>query len=163
MPRASFYFNVRNREQALCQLLGKGLQQGLSMAVVTDSPAASQVLDRFLWEFPPTGFLPHCAADHPLATETPILLDHRSEKLQARDVLFSWQSHAPLIHARFGRIIELVAQDDPAGREAARNRVASYRAAGFDVDFTDMDKPGADKPGVTPSGIDQSGIDNSGG
>jgi len=140
MSRATFYFNVSNREQALCQLVGKALQRGLSIAIATDSPAATQVLDRLLWEVPPTGFLPHCTGDHALAAQTPILLDHRLELLPARDVLFSWQSNAPLAKERFARIVEIVARGDDAGREAARARVASYKAAGFEVEFTDMAK-----------------------
>lgn len=138
MPRASFYFNVSNRHEALCQLAGKALRQGLRMGIATDSPAASQVLDRLLWEIPPTGFLPHVGADHPLAEQTPILLDHRTELIPARDVLFSWRQQATLLGDRFGRVIEIVERGDEEGKLAARMRVASYKAAGFEVDFTDM-------------------------
>lgn len=138
MTRASFYFNVNNRQEALCQLVGKALRQGLKLGIATDSPAATQVLDRLLWEIPLTGFLPHCSADHPLATQTPILLDHRIDLLPPCDVVFSWRNQATLAGERFARVVEIVERGDEEGKAAARARVASYKAAGCTVDFTDM-------------------------
>ncbi|MBV8659272.1 MAG: DNA polymerase III subunit chi [Burkholderiales bacterium] len=135
---ASFYFNVANRDQALCQLAGKALKQQLAVGIVTASEGDSHALDRWLWELPATGFLPHCLADDPLAADTPVLLHHRWDRLSGRDVLFNWsqQDLAAVTDAR--RVIEVVARDDEAGRQAARARVAAYKAAGFVVDFTDM-------------------------
>jgi len=137
-PLVSFYFNVSSRDQALCQLAGKALKQQLAVGIVTASEGESQQLDRWLWEVPATGFLPHCLAGDPLAAETPVLLHHRWDALAGRDVLFNWSHQDLSAVTDTRRIIEVVARDDEAGRVAARSRVAAYKAAGFAVDFTDM-------------------------
>jgi DNA polymerase-3 subunit chi len=139
--KASFYFNVANREQALCQLVGKAWKRRLAVGVATDSVATSQSLDRLLWEVPPTGFLPHCLADHPLATDTPVLLGHDLDALLPRDVLFNCTGQDLPAGLNAARLVEIVARDDEAGRQLARQRVRAYQQAGYDVEFTDMAKP----------------------
>ncbi|HEY9100823.1 DNA polymerase III subunit chi [Chitinimonas sp.] len=138
MPQASFYFNVANREQALCQLVGKAVKRKLATGVVTDSETASQMLDRLLWEFPPTGFVPHCLGSHALAAQTPALIDHRLEVLLPRDVVFNWTSHIVRTDMGIERIVEIVPRDDMALRQEARTRLQLYKQAGYEVDFTDM-------------------------
>jgi DNA polymerase-3 subunit chi len=138
--KASFYFNVSNREQALCQLVGKAWKQGLVVGVATDSAATSQTLDRLLWEVPPTGFVPHCLVDSPLAADTPVWLDHRLDTLLPRDVLFNFTGRDLPAELNDTRLVEIVARDDEAGRQLARQRVRAYRQAGYDVEFIDMAK-----------------------
>lgn len=144
-PRVSFYFNVANRDRALSQLAGKAWKQGLSVAIATESEADSHALDRFLWESPSIGFLPHCLAGDEVAGDTPIWLDHRLDALVPRNVLFNlnardWAEDELQALSQVDRVIEVVAQDDEAGRQDARRHVARYRQAGFDVEFTDMAK-----------------------
>lgn len=139
-PVASFYFNVANREQALCQLVGKAVKRKLAIGVITESETASRVIDRLLWEVPPTGFVPHCLAEDACAPQTPVLIDHRLDKLAPRDVLFNWTPRIVPADQGIQRIIEIVAHDDEAGRQAARQRVAHYKQAGYEVEYTDMAK-----------------------
>lgn len=138
--KVSFYFNIANREQALCQLVGKAMRQKLAIGVLTGSEAASQQIDRLLWERPPTGFLPHCLADQPEASQTPTLISHQLDALLPCDVLFNWTDAALPGQPGLQRIIEMVEQGDEAGRLAARQRVAGYKQAGYEVDYTDMAK-----------------------
>ncbi|GLR15215.1 DNA polymerase III subunit chi [Chitinimonas viridis] len=141
-PLASFYFNVSNREQALCQLVGKAVKRKLATGIVTDSETASRVIDRLLWEVPPTGFVPHCLGDDALASQTPALIDHRLELLLPREVVFNWTAHVVPTDRGIARIVEIVPRDDMDLREVARQRLALYKRAGYDVEFTDMDKQG---------------------
>lgn len=140
-PQASFYFNVQSREQALCQLVGKALKQRLAIGIAADSEATAARLDRLLWEVPATGFLPHCHPRDAVAAETPVWLDHRLDTLAGRAVLFNWTGQVVPAALGAGRVIEIVARDDEAGRQAARQRVAQYKDAGYAVDFTDMAQP----------------------
>lgn len=133
----TFYFNVQNREQALCQLAGKALSAGKRMCILTESAAASAALDRLLWEMPPHGFLPHCAADDARAERTPVIVDHRSELLPQRDVLFNWTGQVAAGFSRYDRLIEIVDTDE-ALRAAARERWRAYLALGHKPDSTDM-------------------------
>ncbi|QLG89650.1 DNA polymerase III subunit chi [Chitinibacter bivalviorum] len=137
MTEISFYFNVRSRELALCQLVGKALAQGKSVCILTGSEASTQALDRLLWETPATGFLPHCLADAIQATQTPIILDHRVELLRPRDVLFNWTDHVAPRFSEFARLIEIVDSDDEL-RLAARQRWAAYKQLGHTPTATDM-------------------------
>ncbi|TJZ79030.1 DNA polymerase III subunit chi [Chitiniphilus eburneus] len=133
----TFYFNVKHREQALCQLVGKALAQRLSVNVLAASERDAHGLDRLLWEVPQTGFLPHCAADDPLVAVTPIVVDHRAALLPQRPTLFNWTDGVPEGHARYERIVEIVDRSDEA-REQARLRWRGYVAAGITPKAVDM-------------------------
>lgn len=135
--RISFYFNVRNREQALCQLVGKALAAGQMVNILTESAASSAVLDRLLWEMPQHGFMPHCSPENPNAARTPILIDHRPELLPARPLLFNWTEQVASGFERYERVIEIV-DTDPDMRARARERWRAYQALGQTPDATDM-------------------------
>jgi DNA polymerase-3 subunit chi len=137
MPEITFYFNVQRRETALCQLVGKALQQQHTINILTDSDAASDSLDRLLWEIPSIGFLPHCAADHPLAAETPICIDHRTALFKPRDILFNWSKQLPPQLNGYQRVIEIVDKTDTL-RTEARQRFRAYQAQGYTVKTIDM-------------------------
>jgi DNA polymerase-3 subunit chi len=138
MPEITFYFNVQGREAALCQLLGKALQHKKTINILTDSESASTSLDRLLWEIPSTGFLPHCAADYALATETAICLDHRADLFTARDILFNWGTQIAT-QRDCQRIIEIVDRSEEQ-RTQARQRFRAYQAQGYTVHSIDMSK-----------------------
>lgn len=133
----TFYFNVSNREHALCQLVGKALAAGKTVSILTESSAASSALDRLLWETPPHGFMPHCLADDPRAAQTPIIIDHRTDLLPTRDVLFNWTAQTATGFARYDRLIEIV-DTDPELRAMARERWRAYQALGHEPSATDM-------------------------
>ncbi|UXY15146.1 DNA polymerase III subunit chi [Chitiniphilus purpureus] len=134
----TFYFNVKHRGHALCQLVGKALAQRLTINVLTASDADSRELDRLLWEIPQIGFLPHCAADDPLAPVTPIVIDHRPALLSDRAALFNWTEAAiPAELDGHQRVLEIVERDD-AARDQARERWRSYQARGVTPQAVDM-------------------------
>lgn len=137
MAQVTFYFNVRNREQALCQLVGKAMAQQLAISVLAASESAAYALDRLLWELPQTGFLPHCAADHPDAARTPVIVDYRVELMPARDALFNWTDGVPGGLDRYARVIEIVDQTDEA-RSAARTRWRAYQTHGITPEGIDL-------------------------
>lgn len=137
MTEISFYFNVNDRESALCQLVGKALMQGRRMVILTGSDAATRAIDRLLWEIPPAGFLPHCQADASFAAETPIIVDHRVEIITPRDILFNWTDRIAPRFTEYERLIEIVDTDEEL-KTAARARWAAYKAQGYTPSATDM-------------------------
>ncbi|STR45632.1 DNA polymerase III subunit chi [Iodobacter fluviatilis] len=142
MTEISFYFNVPNREHALCQLVSKALAKRLSINILADSQAAAVALDGLLWEVPQTGFLPHCAADDANVADTPIVLDYRPELLPARQLLFNWTNGLPAGFERYQRVVEVVPIDEEA-RNLARGRWKAYVAQGFKpTSFDMMDRAG---------------------
>ena len=137
MPEITFYFNVQQREIALCQLVSKALQHKNTMNILTDSESDSRSLDGLLWEIPSIGFLPHCRADHPLAMETPICIDARDELLHPRDILFNWRTCLPPTLENHTRIIEIIDTSETLKLDA-RQRFRAYQAQGITVRSVDM-------------------------
>ncbi|WP_051279672.1 DNA polymerase III subunit chi [Chitinilyticum aquatile] len=136
----SFYFNVRSRETALCQLVGKALAQNLRISVLAASQHDAHELDRLLWSVPQTGFLPHCAADDPRAADTPVIVDHRAALLPANPVVFNWSGAAITPPAGCERLIEIVDRDDDE-RIRARARWMDYKSAGLTPRAIDLQEP----------------------
>lgn len=137
MTTVTFYFNVKQREAALCQLVEKALKQKLRIHILTENEAESVKLDRYLWQLPSIGFLPHCAADHPLANDTPILIDHRHTLLTSADILFNWCSGIPQSIEAYQRIIEIVDSNE-GSRDVARQRFRDYQAQNINPQTIDL-------------------------
>ncbi|MBB5191550.1 DNA polymerase-3 subunit chi [Silvimonas terrae] len=137
MAEVTFYFNVKNREQALVQLVGKAVAQQRAVSVLAASEAEVARLDRLLWDTPHTGFVPHCRAADEIAAQTPVILDCRADLLPPRQVLFNWTGEVIAEMAEHDRIIEIVPQDEEQ-RLAARERWRGWQARGFKPVAIDM-------------------------
>ena len=144
LPRVFFYHNVPDRLAAVCALLAKALAQGKSCAVYVPDPNMAQTLDRLLWTQSPTGFVPHCRADAPLAAETPIvLLDRPDAPLPGEPPpgrLLNLDADVPPDFARFTHILEVVDTGEPE-RQRARQRFRAYKTAGCAIQSVDMARP----------------------
>jgi len=137
MAQITFYFNVKNREQALAQLVGKAVAQNLSISVLAASEAEALRLDRVLWDTPHTSFVPHCRANEDIAAQTPVVVDFRPALLTSRNVLFNWTGQVPDGFAEHERIIEIVSQDENE-RLAARERWRTWQGLGMTPVAVDM-------------------------
>ena len=137
MTIVTFYFNVKQREAALCQLVEKALKQQLRIHILTENETDSMKLDRLLWQLPSIGFLPHCAADHALASQTPILIDHRDSLFSSADVLFNWHKEIPSRLDAYQRIIEIVDGNEENKLEA-RQRFRDYQAKNIEPQTINM-------------------------
>lgn len=125
-----FYCNVKNREYALCQLLGKALKQNMWANLFTESQAASKVLDQLLWEIPQTGFIAHCAADDPRASRTPVIIDYRPDLLKPRALLFNWTQRITDKLTQYEKIIEIIGTDQTQQYQA-QERWKAYEIHGY--------------------------------
>ncbi|XZG70199.1 DNA polymerase III subunit chi [Chitinibacteraceae bacterium HSL-7] len=140
--RVRFFYNVSHRERALCQIVGKALARGQTLNVLCADDAARQHVDRLLWEMPHTGFMPHCAADAPHASNTPAIIDHRVDLMTARDLLINWSNDVPpevLRERTLVETVEIVDRDETL-RAQLRDRVRSYRSLGITPEIIDMDQ-----------------------
>jgi len=137
MTRVDFYFNAADKLQVACRLAGKALAQGKRLLVYVPEPDAAQRLDRMLWTWPATGFVPHCAAHDPLAAETPVLIAGDADGLRDAEVLLNLSHDTPPAFERFERLLEVVARDD-GDRQAARGRYRFYRDRGYAIADHDL-------------------------
>lgn len=137
MTTIDFYFNATDRLQVACRLAGKALARSKGVVIYAPLADLAQQIDRLLWAWPATGFVPHCMAHDALADETPVLIASDPGSAPVRDVLLNLGEDCPEFFERFDRLLEIVSQDD-ADRQAARARYAWYRDRGYGIRKHDL-------------------------
>jgi DNA polymerase-3 subunit chi len=137
MTTIDFYTRCANPLEVASRLIAKAWTQHGSVRVLTADEAATVELDRFLWLWPATGFVPHCRLDSPLAEETPIVVDHVLEHRGPAAVLVNLHEAPPPFFARFDRLAEIVGADE-ADAAGARERWKFYKARGYEVRSHDL-------------------------
>jgi DNA polymerase-3 subunit chi len=126
----AFHFNVEERLPYTCRLVRKALAAGTRL-VITGSPETLKQLDRDLWTFSATEFLPHCGADDPgdMVQKSAVLLADALSELPLRDVLINLGHAVPQGFEQFERVIEVVSLD-PDELVPARQRWREYAQSG---------------------------------
>jgi DNA polymerase-3 subunit chi len=137
MTSIDFYFNAADKLQVACRLASKAMAQGKRLLIYAPQADTAQRIDRMLWTWQATGFVPHCAAHDPLASETPVLIASAADAHSVCDVLLNLAPDTPPAFERYERLLELVAQDDE-DRRAARGRYKFYRERGFRIADHDL-------------------------
>ena len=132
MTRIDFYFEAEDKLQVACRLSAKAAQQKLRVLIYTVDEAQAQRIDKMLWTWQATGFLPHCMTRSALAAETPVLITHDPEDTPHDEVLLNLHVELPPAFSRFRRLVEIVGRD-VEDREAARNRFRFYRDRGYEI------------------------------
>ena len=137
MTSIDFYFNAQDRLQVACRLAGKALAQGKQMLVYAPDAETASRIDRMLWTWPATGFVPHCAIHDPLAEETPVLIAAGDETPRRCELLLNLSPECPPHFERFERLLEVVGTDETE-RNQARTRYRYYRERGYSIDNHDL-------------------------
>jgi DNA polymerase-3 subunit chi len=130
MTSIDFYTHVADPLAVAAKLVAKALAKHGHVRVLTPDSATTDALDRLLWVQPATGFLPHCRAASPLASQTPVWIDHALEHQGPAAVLINLHGSPPPFFSRFERLAEIVSVD---GAVAARERFRFYRERGYDL------------------------------
>ena len=138
MTEVAFHFNVPDRSAYACRLLRKAVRQGRRIVVTAPAALLGQ-LDRMLWSFEPTEFLPHVLlrdGETPPERQraTPVWLCEDPVASGLHDVLVNMGTEvaAPKGFESFERLIEIVSTDD-ADRDAARERWKHYASRGYPI------------------------------
>jgi DNA polymerase-3 subunit chi len=139
MTRIDFYFEAEDRLQVACRLSAKAAQQKLRVLIYAPDETQAQRIDKLLWTWQATGFLPHCMTKSPLAAQTPVLITHDPEDTPHDQVLLNLHDEWPPGFSRFQRLVEIVGRDD-ADRAAARGRFRFYRDRGYEIVNHDLSK-----------------------
>jgi len=146
MTSIDFYFNAGNRLAVPCRLAGKAPQKKNRVLIYAPQAQVAQQIDRLLWTAQAVSFLPHCAAQDPLAAQTPVLIatdevPPGSSPAFTCDVLLNLSTECPPFFERHERLLEIVALDDEE-RQAGRARYAFYRDRGYAIRNHDLAKAG---------------------
>jgi len=142
MTKVLFCHGAQDRLQAAAAwLLQAGLDDQPAPAIIVYAPDArvAERFDQLLWTTPATGFIAHCRADSPLATETPVLIASNLEHLPQDGQLLNLSDELPPGFSRFENLVEIISVDD-AARLPARDRVKYYRDRGYDIQYRDLQK-----------------------
>jgi DNA polymerase-3 subunit chi len=137
MTSIDFYFNAEDRLQVACRLAGKALAQNQRMLIYAPQPEAASRIDKLLWTWPAIGFVPHCAAQDPLAADTPVLIAAGEETPSACELLLNLSSDCPPHFERFERLLEVVSADEEE-RKAGRGRYRYYLDRGYKISNHDL-------------------------
>lgn len=135
MTTIDFYFNAQDRLQVACRLAAKALKQDQRLLVYAPEPHTAERIDRLLWTWPATGFVPHCKADAALAAETPVLIAAGEQAPEGFEVMLNLGTGCPPHFERFARLLEIA---DAAEREAGRERYRFYRSRGYKITDHDL-------------------------
>ncbi|WP_439113170.1 DNA polymerase III subunit chi [Hydrogenophaga sp.] len=135
MTEVAFHFNAPDKQSYACRLLRKGYLKGARLVVRTDAQALAS-LDAALWTFAQGEFIPHGReGDTPMVLQrSPVqLYSELPESLEgaATTVLVNLCASVPPGYERFGRVIEVVTQDE-GDRLQARERWRAYKQRGIE-------------------------------
>lgn len=135
MTNIDFYFNAEDRLQVACRLAGKAMKQNQRVLIYAPQAELAARIDKMLWTWPATGFVPHCAVHAPLARETPVLIASGDETPEGCEILLNLGADCPPHFERFPRLLEVI---DEAGREAGRSRYRFYKERGYRIANHDL-------------------------
>lgn len=143
MTRVDFYLipdiDLEARARFACRLCQRAYGLGNRVYVHTPSAEASTSFDELLWRYPAAGFLPHGILGEAAAHAAPIVIGHEGEpEVQDDGVLINLTHEIVPFFGRFGRLAEIVIQDE-AQRVQGRRNYKYYRDRGYPLFHHDID------------------------
>lgn len=139
MTKIDFYTGSTDKLRTACQLSHKAMQNGVRAIISAHDAMTVDALDKLLWHYPATAFIPHCRSDATEAGQTNVLLSHGTDKFPHHDLLISLHSECMPFFSRFERVIEIVGHDAEDSR-LGRERFKFYRDRGYELSHTDLSK-----------------------
>lgn len=139
MTKIDFYTGSPDKLRTACQLSHKAMQNGMRTVISAYDAATADALDRLLWHYPATAFIPHCRSDAEDAQQWPVVLNSGNNSFPHYDLLISLHAECVPFFSRFERVIEVVgldAEDSRLGRE----RFKFYRDRGYELSHTDLSR-----------------------
>lgn len=140
MTQVDFYTGAEHKLRTCCLLTAKAVQKQVRSVIYLPDTTVCQTLDKLLWEYPPTGFIPHFRAGTPQADDAPVILCTAGQHLPQYELLINLDAQqCPPDFERFSRVIEIVTRDQQDSR-LGRQRFKQYRSRGFEPGHIDLSK-----------------------
>lgn len=131
MTQIDFHSGVPDKVAYACRLLRKAYASTPRIVVMTEDAAQLAELDKALWAFSATDFLPHVPVNDPLAPDSAIVLaDSDATELPEAGLLVNLSRRAPVQFESFPRLIEVISSDEEDAA-AGRLRYAAYKRQDF--------------------------------
>lgn len=138
MTRVDFYTGSEDKLRTACQLSHKAIQSGMRVLLHVPDDATAGKLDKLLWHYPATAFMPHCHSGDAEAGTMQVVIA-RDENFPHAELLISLHDECPTFFSRFERVIEIVGCED-AEKNSGRARFKFYRDRGYELTHTDLAK-----------------------
>ncbi len=132
MTKVDFYTGVDDKLRTACQLSHKAMLAGVRVLLHAPDEATAVELDRLLWHYPATAFIPHCRAQQPGAQEMAVTISHQGDAFPHSELLISLHTACLPFFSRFERLIEIVGGKEQDAR-LGRDRYAFYRDRGYEM------------------------------
>ncbi|MFA6061247.1 MAG: DNA polymerase III subunit chi [Gallionella sp.] len=133
MTKVDFYTGSTDKLRTACQLSHKAMQNGLRTVISLPDAASMETLDKLLWHYPDTAFIPHSITD----TTAPVFLSYNNEQFPHHDLLISLHNECLPFVSRFERAIEIIGTDETDSR-SGRERYKFYRDRGYELRHFDL-------------------------
>jgi DNA polymerase-3 subunit chi len=136
VTKVDFYTSSEDKLRTACQLSHKAMQNGLRVLLHVPDEATADKLDKLLWQYPATAFMPHCRNHAAEAATMPVIIG-QDETFHHSELLISLHNTCLSFFSRFDRIIEIVGlevEDAKLGRE----RYGFYRDRGYELRHFDL-------------------------
>ena len=146
MTRIDFYRYAEDKLRFAVRLAAKAYEKPSKLVVYSPDRAVLGEIDRALWTFQATRFVPHCFVDSPVAAETPVILATSGDALPHHEVLLNLADEWPPFFASFDRVLEIVGSGDE-DKARARARYSFYRERGYDIQVNDIAAAAPARPG----------------
>ena len=118
------------REQLACRVTEKACELGHRVYINAEDTTQAERLDALLWTFRVEAFLPHDRIE--TNPEAPVVIATGTEPADLRYLLLNLAPSVPAFFSRFERVAEII-NDDPAVRDAGRERFRFYRDRGYSL------------------------------
>jgi DNA polymerase-3 subunit chi len=139
MTKVDFYTGSTDKLRTACQLTHKAMQNGMRTVISTPDPSTNDALDKLLWHYPATAFIPHCRNDAGEAEQMPVILAQGGNGFPHHDLLISLHNECVPFFSRFDRVIEIIGNDAEDSR-LGRERFKFYRDRGYELRHFDLSK-----------------------
>ncbi len=139
MTRVGFYVvqaaEAGQRLQVAARLAAKAFAAGHSIYINAVDRDQAAALDELLWSYRPDSFLPHALAGEEFSDR--IAIGWGQDPGEHSDLLINLQLEIPAFFSRFGRVAEVVTQDEQS-LAALRRSWTFYRDRGYQLEKHDL-------------------------
>ena len=146
MTKVDFYTGSPDKLRTACQLSQKAMQNGIRAIISLPDATTVDALDKLLWHYPPSAFIPHCRSDAAAAgqepedlSDWPVILDHGGDKFPHHELLINLHGECMPFFSRFERVIEIIGNNEEDSR-AGRERFRFYRDRGYELHHIDLSR-----------------------
>src|SRR5882762_5135572 len=104
MTRVEFFSNAESRLPAACDIVARIFQQRSRIIIYAPDENTARGMDKLLWTFQATGFIPHCMDFHAVSPDTPVVICGGNAEMPHCEVMLNLHDDCPPLFSRFARL-----------------------------------------------------------